>query len=178
MNRNRSSVILALGALVALLATSTVAMAQQDEATASAVPALAKIVAAIAISNTADLNFGSVVASVAGGTVVLAPSAGANGRTATGVTLSNTTGVSAARFTVTGEAGAGYGVTLPGDSDVTLTGAGDPMTITAFTSSPSGTNGLLTAGTQTLYVGGTLNVGASQAAGSYAGTFDVTVTYN
>ena len=56
---------------------------------------------------------------------------------------------------------------------------GDPMTITDFTSSPSGINGLLSAGgTQTLYVGGTLNVGATQVAGVYAGTFDVTVTYN
>ncbi len=57
------------------------------------------------------------------------------------------------------------------------------MTVTAFTSDPSGT-GTLTGGTQTLTVGGTLNVNAGQAAGTYStassgGTpLTITVNYN
>ncbi len=177
MNRYKSFVIPVLGALLALLVTSTVAMAQQDNATASATPAGATIAAAITIVHTAHLHFGQIVAGVGAGTVEQTAAASPT-RTATGCTLGNTTGMSPATFTVGGEPSATYAITLPGDSDVTLTGPGDPMAITAFTSSPSGTGTLSGGGTQTLYVGGTLNVGAAQVAGAYTGTFDVTVTYN
>ena len=51
------------------------------------------------------------------------------------------------------------------------------MTVNAFVSNPSGT-GALTAGSQTLQVGGTLIVGAAQAAGTYTNTTDMTVTVN
>jgi len=53
------------------------------------------------------------------------------------------------------------------------------MTIDAFTSNPSGT-GALTAGSQVLTVGATLNVGANQVTGAYTNAtgFDVTVNYN
>jgi spore coat protein U-like protein len=51
------------------------------------------------------------------------------------------------------------------------------MTVDNFSSTPNGT-GTLTAGTQNITVGGTLNVGAAQASGSYTGTFSVTVNYN
>jgi len=83
-----------------------------------------------------------------------------------------------ATFTVGGEPNATYAITLPDDVTVTLTGAGDPMAVTDFVSSPVGTGTLSGGGLQTLYVGATLNVGAAQVAGVYTGTFDVTVTYN
>jgi hypothetical protein len=51
------------------------------------------------------------------------------------------------------------------------------MTVATFTSTPA-TTGTLTAGAQTLTVGGTLSVGASQATGAYTGTYTVTVQYN
>jgi hypothetical protein len=177
MNRFRSLVIPALGALVGLFLTSTVAMAQQNTATASATPAGVTIAAAITIVHTAHLHFGQIVAGTGAGTVVQTALA-SPGRTATGCTLGNTTGMTPATFSVGGEPNATYAITLPGDSDVTLTGPGDPMAITAFSSSPVTTGTLNGSGAQTLYVGGTLNVGAAQVAGAYTGTFDVTVTYN
>jgi hypothetical protein len=177
MTRFRSFVIPALGAMVALLVTCSVALAQQDHAHAVATPAGATITAAITIVHTAHLHFGQVVPGVGAGTVEQSPAASPT-RTATNCTLGNTTGMSPATFTVGGEPNATYAITLPGDSDVTITGAGDPMAITAFTSSPSSTGTLSGGGSQTLYVGATLNVGAAQVAGVYTGTFDVTVTYN
>jgi hypothetical protein len=179
MNRYRRFVIPALGALVGLFLTSTVAMAQQDHAHALSTPAGATIVAAITIVHTAHLHFGQIVPGTGAGTVVQTALA-SPGRTATGCTLGNTTGMTPATFNVTGEPLATYAITLPGDSDVTIddAGAGDAMAITAFTSSPSGTGTLSAGGAQTFYVGGTLNVGAAQLAGAYTGTFDVTVTYN
>jgi hypothetical protein len=53
------------------------------------------------------------------------------------------------------------------------------MVVDTFTSNPSGT-GTLAGGTQNLNVGATLNVGSSQASGTYtnAAGFTVTVNYN
>ena len=176
MNRQKSFVILALGVLVGLLATSTVAMAQIDDATASA-NAGARIVAAIGITRTADLNFGSVIASATASGTVVQTAVASPVRTGTGVTLGSAAAVSPATFSVTGEGSTTYAITLPG-SPVTLANGVNEMTISAFTSSPSGTGTLSAGGAQTLYVGGTLHVAQSQVSGVYTGTFDVTVTYN
>ena len=62
---------------------------------------------------------------------------------------------------------------------MTLTSGANAMTANSFTTSPSGTGGLLSGGTQTLTLGGTLAVGANQATGTYTSTpVTVTVTYN
>jgi hypothetical protein len=86
-------------------------------------------------------------------------------------TNSPTSGV----FTVTGAAGIGFSITLP--ATATITSGVNTMTVNAFTSTPSGT-GTLVAGTATVNVGATLNVAANQVAGSYTGTYPVTVNYN
>jgi hypothetical protein len=147
----------------------------QVSATASS-PATARIVTPIAITNDVPLHFGNVEASANIGTVVMSPSE-SNARTRTGgATLPAIAGSpTAAKFTVTGEDALTYAITLP--ASTTLSSGGNNMTVNTFTSTPSAT-GLLTEGTQVVYVGATLNVGASQAAGSYSGTFNVTVAYN
>lgn len=149
------------------------------QATASAT-ATATIIEPIAISKTEDMNFGNV-AVIGAGTVVLAP---ASSRTATGgVTLPVNAGtVTAAEFEVTGEGDNTYSITLP-SSDYTITrvSGSETMAVNTFVSNPTaGSGGQLTAGTQTLFVGATLNVGAAQVPGVYTnGTgFDVTVNYN
>ncbi|MBS0027752.1 DUF4402 domain-containing protein [Chitinophaga sp. 22321] len=160
---------------LALMAVSPRISAQE---TASAT-ATATIVTPISIVKDVDMNFGNVaVQSTAGGTVVLTP-AGVRSRTG-GVTLPSTaTGtVTAASFTVTGTGSYSYSITLPSTA-LTITSGSNTMTVTNFVSNPTGV-GTLTAGTQTLTVGATLNVSAAQAAGTYvSGTpFDVTVNYN
>ncbi len=139
----------------------------------------ATIVTPISIAKTIDMNFGNVAVSATAGTVVLAP---AGTRTPTGgVTLPVTAGtVTAASFTVTGTAGYTYAITLP-TTAVTLINGTFNMTAAAFTSTPTTTGTLSAGGTQTLNVGATLAVAASQAAGLYASTasgFTVTVNYN
>lgn len=165
---------------IALVLLASIAVSNhvsaQETATATAT---ATIVTPISISKDVDMNFGNVaVQSTTGGTVVLTPG-GVRSRTG-GVTLPSTaTGtVTAASFTVTGTGNYSYSITLP-SSALTITSGANTMTVTNFTSNPSGT-GTLTAGTQTLTVGATLNVGAAQPAGTYtSGTpFNVTVNYN
>lgn len=140
----------------------------------------------ISISKNTDMNFGTIAASSAGGTVVLSAS---GSRTASGgIILPSFTGtVTAAQFTVTGEPSYSYAITLPFDFELTTTSAGTDQTMTVnafnsatFNNSAVNNTGLLTGGTDTVFVGATLNVGASQTAGSYtnAAGFEVTVNYN
>lgn len=160
--------------LVLLIGSAAASFAQ---ATASA-NATAAIVTAISITKVVDMNFGNVaVATAPGGTVVLTP---ASTRTSTGgVTLPSTTGtVTAASFNVGGQGIYTYSITLP-SSPLTITSGVNTMTVSSFTSTPSGV-GSLAAGAQVLNVGATLNVAAAQPAGVYtsAMSFNVTVNYN
>lgn len=150
--------------------------AQQNTATTTA-NANARIITAIDITRTAHLNFGDVVAGGTPGTVVLTAGATPARSSTGGVTLGNSTTVSDAIFTVSGEPLSTYAITLPG-SAVTITSGGNDMTVDTFTSSPNATGALDGGGTQTLYVGATLHVAANQPNGQYSGTFSVTVTYN
>lgn len=162
--------------LTSLMAILSAGAFAQETATATAT---ATIVTPISITKTVDMNFGNVaVQSTTGGTVVLSPE---GTRTTTGaVTLPVVNGtVTAASFTVEGQGNYTYAITLPVDDLVLSDGAAHTMIVSAFTSTPSGT-GALTAGSQVLNVGATLNVAAAQAAGTYvSGTpFNVTVNYN
>ena len=164
--------LIALFAAIVLVSGFTTVSAQVTAiATGSAT-----IITPIAISKTTDMNFGNVAVSATAGTVVLTP---ASTRSLTGgVTLPAVTGtVTAAAFAVTGLGSSTYSITLP--TTYTITSGGNNMIVNAFTSTPSGT-GALTSGAQTVQVGATLNVGATQAAGTYTnGTgFNVTVNYN
>ena len=161
--------------LATLLAASTAALAQET-ATATAT---ATIVTPISITKDVDMNFGNIaVQSTTGGTAVMTPG-GVRSRTG-GVTLPNTTGtVTAASFSIAGQANYTYSITLPSTA-LTITSGSNTMTVTAFTSSPTPNGTLNSSGAQTLTVGATLNVAAAQPAGVYtsATPFSVTVNYN
>ncbi|NML38760.1 DUF4402 domain-containing protein [Chitinophaga sp. G-6-1-13] len=153
----------------------------QTSATATA-NASATVITPIAIVKTLDLNFGILASSPIPGTLKLSP---AGVRTTTGgvSTLSTTGTVTPAIFSVTGESGFTYAITLPLIPVVlnhtTLPGAF--MLAAAFTSSPSViTGGVLTGGSQALNVGATLFVGPNQPSGLYTTNipFPVTVNYN
>ncbi len=162
-----------LFALTVAFLALTISTFAQVSATATT---SATVITPIAIAKTVDMNFGSIAVSpTLAGTVVLA-TGGTRTKTG-GVTLPAVTGtVAAAAFTVSGLGTSTYSITLPGT--ITLTGnPSGSMTVGTFVSNPAGT-GALTAGTQTVQVGGTLNVGAAQAAGTYTNSTDMTVTVN
>jgi hypothetical protein len=139
----------------------------------------ATIITPISIVKVNDMNFGNVaVAAGTSGTVVLAPAGTRTTGGAGGVTLPSTAGtVSAASFTVSGQATFTYSITLP--SSITISdGASHTMTVNGFTSNPSATGTIGSGGTQTLTVGATLNVAAAQAANAYTNATGVAVTVN
>lgn len=161
-----------LFSLVALFTITSLTVNAQVTAVAET---SANIVGPISITKIVDLSFGNVAVSpTVAGTVVLAPN---SSRTETGgVTLPVITGtVKAAQFTVSGEAGTTYSITLP--ASVLLSNGGNTMTVDAFTSTPTPAGSLAT-GTEDIFVGGTLNVAAGQVSGLYTNTSDLVVTVN
>jgi hypothetical protein len=167
--------IFVLIALLTVFAMSTFAQGTSATATSSAT-----IITPIGISNSVALAYGNIAVNTTAGTVLLPATSGTPTRVASGgVTLPAVPGtVTAAKFTVTGQPGSAYSIGLPANGTVTITGAGTPMTVNTFTSSLSGNAGNTGTGSQDLYVGATLGVAGSQSAGTYTGTFTVTVNYN
>lgn len=136
------------------------------------------VVTPIAIAKSADLSFGAFAASGSSGTVTVLPDGSRS--VSGGVTAAGGT-PTAARFDVTGSGGLNYSISL---TNTTLTSGGDSMSFTvnsdttASTSTSSVTSGTLSGGgTQSIFVGGVLSVGASQAAGTYTGSITATVEY-
>lgn len=163
--------------IILFVAVAGFAVTSKAQVTATA-SSSATIITPIAISKTADLNFGNIAVSpTVPGTVALATS---GTRTPTGgVTLPAVTGtVTAASFTVTGSGTSTFAITLPGTISLS-DGATHTMSLGTLVSNPSGT-GTLAAGTATVAVGGTLTVSAGQVAGTYtnAAGLAVTVNYN
>ncbi|QYF93425.1 DUF4402 domain-containing protein [Massilia sp. PAMC28688] len=164
-----------------LVCATLLALASAGASAASATAsASGTVVAPIAISAATNLAFGSF-APGAGGTVTVSTS---GVRAASGVVLMGAAAASAARFNITGEAGTTYSITHSGST--ALSNGAETMVLTKFSdltgangTSGNATSGVLDgAGEQSLYVGGTLAVSASQAAGVYTGTVVATVEYN
>lgn len=162
---------------IVVLGISAVSFGQDNPTVSDVATASANIVAPITIDKVTNLVFGNIaVKADEGGTVVMSP---AGSRTNTdGVSLPATTGdFNAATFTVTGETDYGFEIEITPATLKVKKGTTNEMTISSFTNNSTG---VLTSGTQTVGVGGTLTVTAGQATGVYTSTdeFTVTVNYN
>jgi hypothetical protein len=165
---NRKILATAVTAGLIMLGSST-ASATTINGTASAV-----IIAPISIVQTTAMSFGDISPSVANATTVQLDTA--NTRTSPdGAGLAGGT-VASGLFTVTGFGTLAFNITLPGNGVVTLTGPGTAMAVDNFVDSGGGT-GTLAGGSATFTVGADLSVGANQTAGTYNGTYAVTVEY-
>lgn len=168
-----------LAGMLAGVLGGLLASAPAHAATANA-NASATVIAPLAIAAASDLAFGSF-APGAGGSVTISTS---GARSASGVLLL-TSSASAARFNITGQPNATYTITH-GGTPVLTNAASDTMALAKFSDLTAGnaTSGnvaagtLGAAGTQSLYVGGTLTVAAAQPAGVYTGDVIATVEYN
>ncbi len=187
MDKSLHKVLLGSTTLLAIGASGSVA-----QAATTGVPINAEIVGAIDITQTAAMNFGALTDSGAGGTAVLG-----TGGTITGVTGGTTSAggtIQAGGFTLKATTGRNIDITTPATVTIDDAGAGAPMTVHSFALlAPAGGGGgnntgtaasgaalvaSLSAATVTGFsVGGTLVVGAAQAAGTYTGTVTVTALY-
>ncbi|MFP9230877.1 hypothetical protein A0E43_19225 [Pectobacterium cacticida] len=128
----------------------------------------------ISIRSTVGLSFGSFVANTGGDITIT--SAGGRSKSGSLVLIAQGASSSAAIFTITGLAGAWFSIMLPADGVIALSHGIDTMAVTTFQSNLADSEQLVN-GNQTLRVGARLVVGNAQAAGSYTGTFPITVNY-
>ncbi|MBX7514521.1 DUF4402 domain-containing protein [Qipengyuania sp. GH38] len=155
----------------AAVAFATPAMAAPGDTAQDSGTAVAEIVAPIAITHDGGaLDFGIIIPATTAGTVVVTQG-GAGSVTGDTLFVSGSTNA-ADSFTVTGDAGRAYSIVTTGGS---VTSGGNSMT---FTTDAPASGTLSATGSDNFSVGGTLNVGANQAAGSYSGSYDATVSYN
>ena len=163
------------GAACLLAALSLLPVASSLDAASERAEVSVKVVPTLRLVNQTALFFGEVAATNSPGTVVLNPDG--TRLTTGGAFINSTVTASTAVFDVSGFPNAVYAITLP--VSVELNGAsGNTMVVDDFASEPSNTGLTDPGGEQNLFVGGTLNVNANQAVGTYVGEMTVTVVYN
>ena len=177
---NKHSRFISNGFKLAVMALVISGAGSAMAATATAT-STSTVVTPIAIQKMTDLSFGSFASGSSSGTVTVTP-AGVRSFTGGAVTAGGT--ASAAKFDVTGSGTMNYSVTLT--NAATLSDGGtNTMAFTRIADTSASaittgdvTSGTLTAGKQSIYVGGSLAVAANQAAGTYTGSITATVDYN
>ena len=127
---------------------------------------------ALTATQNTHINFATIQAPTTGGTVTISP-AGVVSTAATGFSFSGTP--TAGNFTITGDASTPLTVSF---TNGTLSGPGTAMAIQNFTTTPA-TGSITTnsSGSVSINVGADLIVGTNQTSGTYAGTYQMTVSY-
>ena len=125
----------------------------------------------IVLTEDTAMDFATIVADAAGDTVTLT-SAGAISSTGTS-TFSGTPAAGA--FSATGTPSAA--VTISFSTGDVLTGPGADMALGTFTNDAGASPAFDALGALAFNVGANLTVGATQTAGSYSGTYTLTVDY-
>lgn len=164
--------------VLAATGACAVGWAQTTTTPAFTVAATATVASTLSITAASALGFGSFVPDTTAATVVIAPQS-ANFRSRTGnISLLSSGAGAPSTVSLSGSPNMSFSVNLP-TNPVTLSGpSASTMTMTNFTSSLGAVKGTLDGGgLSSFLVGATLNVGASQTAGSYTGSFSVTVSY-
>jgi hypothetical protein len=171
---------LLLGAVAAAaMGGSAYAQASASQATTST----GTIFQPILLAKNSDLSFGTVVRPISGtGTVTIAASDGQRALTGAGALLNTGPNAAAGRaaYTVTGEGGQTFSITVPANFNMVRTGGSDTIQVSL---TPTATTGLLSGalgatGTTNFGVGGSIPISNTTASGAYTGTFNVIVAYN
>jgi hypothetical protein len=178
---NKQSCFTSHGFKLAVMALALCGAGSAMAANSATATATSTVVTPISVSKSVDLSFGSIAGGGTAGTATLTP----------GGTLSVTGGTvkaggtpAAAKFDVTGQGNLTYAIDMTG-TDTVLTSGSDTMAFAAVSDTSASaktsgtvTTGALTAGAQSIYVGGNLTVGINQNAGTYTGNIAVAVNYN
>jgi hypothetical protein len=166
-------------AVAAVSAIAAPAMAQSS-ATQSTT-ASATIVQPITLTKNSDLAFGTVVKPTSGtNTITIDETTGGRTKTGAGDAALATSSPTRAAFSVGGEGGQTFSITVPSTATMTRSGGSETLTAnlvkTAATGTISGSIG--SAGTATFGVGGNYDVSSTTVSGAYSGSFNTTFDYN
>ena len=165
----------------AALASALPAAAQPSQASASASGAVTVVQPITLVKNT-DLAFGALVAPTLGGnTVTIDPTSGLRTISGSGnAGLSTALTVSRATYSVGGEGGAAFSVTVPSGFTMTRSGGVETLPVVLSASALSGalSGSLGSTGAANFSIGGAFPLTSTTVPGDYTGTFNVTVGYN
>ena len=145
----------------------------------SSASASANIVMPIQINKTSDLDFGNFSTNGTSGTIVLVPGIDAKRLPSYSITVCDISfaNARAATFTIARQDNFEYNLVLPTNNHLIYNGESTMLVNGFICSDPK----LTSDGTETIFLGATLNVSAEQAAGSYASagsTIEIIVNYN
>jgi hypothetical protein len=175
-----------LGALAAAAALAPLpALAQAVESSPARITVLDPATAGVL----ADMHFGQITTTGTAGTVVMTPSASPTCTTTGGLVRAGI--CRAALFEGTATYQAEVRVMRPSGNSIQLTGPGGAtMQVDTFVFAPTGSTSLIsvngantrlrvnaTDGSYAFYAGATLRVAATQAPGTYTGTFEIRITF-
>jgi spore coat protein U-like protein len=161
----------AFGAVLLAAGLSQAATVSNNNTASATANVTANVVAPITLIKTSDLSFGDFTSDKAACTVAVGAT---STQTITGNCASLSSGtVSSAAFTVGGSGNRSFTTNVSATSPNLSDGAGHTMALTLQNNAPTH----LTNGAATINVYGSLAVGANQAAGAYADTVTVTVSY-
>jgi hypothetical protein len=159
----------------AALALGAPAATAHAAAPATQATADATIIYPVTVTKLQDMDFGYVSVTTAG-TAVLEPNADTYATTGGVVPVGGSP--HSAEFVGASKDSAVVNIKVPNKPSVlTRVGGTETMTVSNFTLQGQSKRNIAKASSFTFRVGGTLNVAAGQAEGTYVGTFDVTVQY-
>jgi hypothetical protein len=142
--------------------------------------AVAKVFRPINIAQATGLSFGKVVRPSSGsGTVSINAASGVRSVTGTGTVGLSSPAPTRASYTVSGEGGQAFSLSVP--TSFTMTGPGTQLTVSLVpTASGAQTlsSALGSAGTFGFGVGGSFPITSSTVSGAYQGSYSITVQYN
>ncbi len=168
-------------ALAVLAVSALAAPALAQSSATQSTTASVKIVQPITLTKDSDLAFGTVVRPTTGSsTVTISNASDTPALSGGGDAALATSTTSRAAFTVGGEGGQTFSITVPASVTMTRSGGSETLNVTLTKSAPSGSlSGTMgSAGTATFNVGGALTVASTAASGNYSGSFNTTVAYN
>ena len=157
---------------VAILGFTSATFAQSNATNATAT-ASATLLTPLSISKNVDLNFGNIASSNEAGTAVLTTASGIS-RTG-GVAILDGVTPTAAQFTVVGASSETYSMQAP--SSIKLKSGSVELNL-SLVYDKNATGNVLTGGSSTILVGGTLSIPANTVAGTYSNTTDLKITVN
>lgn len=141
----------------------------------------ATIIQPITLTKNTDLAFGKVARPSSGSnTVSVNETSGSRTTTGGGNAALIASTASRATYSVAGEGGQTFSISVPASFDMTRSGGSETLTVTLAGTATSGTlsGSLGSAGAASFGVGGSFPVASTTATGAYTGSFDVTVAYN
>jgi hypothetical protein len=168
-------------------AISGIAPTAHAQASATATTsASATIFRPITLTKNTDLRFGTIVRPATGSDTVTIDATDGTRLLATNSAVALTSGAHVspgrATFTVAGEGGQAFSITVPASFNMTRSGGSETIAIALTASAPSGTLtgtlGSASSGSASFGVGGAMPVTSSTASGAYSGSFVTTVAYN